>query len=82
MDFFKVKQLGNLIPSLRYGDLCLCEDFFVKHANACIERTIRENNPKEMKRLFNILCEIYEDGTNEVQSLIAVTVLGSVAIIL
>ena len=29
-----------------------------------------------MKRLFNILCEIYEDGTNEVQSLIAVTVLG------
>ena len=54
----------------------LCEEFFTKHANACIERTIRENNPKEMKRLFNIICEIYEDGTNEVQSLIAVTALG------
>ena len=29
-----------------------------------------------MKRLFNIFAEIYEDGTNEVQSLIAVTALG------
>ncbi len=77
-------KLSGLYPALKdeiarnieeYGEF-LCEDFFVQHANAFIERTIRENNPKEMKRLFNIICEIYEDGTNEVQSLIAVTALG------
>lgn len=58
-----------------YGEF-LCEDFFMNHANKFIEATIRENNPQKMKRLFNILNEVYEDGTNEVQSLIAVTVLG------
>lgn len=58
-----------------YGEF-LCEDFFVNHANKYIENTIRENSPQKMKRLFNILSEVYEDGTNEVQSLIAVTVLG------
>ena len=30
-----------------------------------------------MKKLFTLLNEIYEDGTNDIQSLIAVTILGS-----
>ena len=60
-----------------YGEF-LCEDFFVNHANAEIMRDIRENNPQRMKKLFGIFGEIYEDGTNEVQSLIAVTILGSI----
>ncbi len=60
-----------------YGEF-LCEDFFVNHANAEILRDIRENNPQRMKKLFGILGEIYEDGTNEVQSLIAVTILGEI----
>ena len=30
-----------------------------------------------MKKLFNLLNDIYEDGTNETQSVIAVTILGS-----
>ncbi len=77
-------KLAGIYPELKdaisgnieeYGEF-LCEDFFVKHGTPCIEKTIRENNPKEMKRLFNIICEIYEDGTNEVQSLICVTALG------
>lgn len=77
-------KLAGLYPELKdeitrniedYGEF-LCEDFFVNHANALIEATVRENNPQKMKRLFNIICEIYEDGTNEVQSLIAVTALG------
>ena len=38
---------------------------------------IRENNPVKMKKLFNLLNDIYEDGTNETQSIIAVTILGS-----
>ena len=29
-----------------------------------------------MRKLFNLLYEIYDDGTNEIQSIIAVTVLG------
>lgn len=77
-------KLSGIYPELKeliseniatYGEF-LCEEFFVSHANKFVENTIRENNPQKMKRLFNILCEIYEDGTNEVQSLIAVTVLG------
>lgn len=77
-------KLAGLYPELKtplemniqqYGEF-LCEDFFVNHANSFIENTIRENNPQKMKRLFNIFSEIYEDGTNEVQSLIAVTALG------
>lgn len=59
-------------------DEFLCEDFFVNHANAEILRDIRDNNPQRMKKLFGILGEIYEDGTNEVQSLIAVTILGEI----
>ncbi|MCH5199168.1 MAG: hypothetical protein J1E34_09725, partial [Oscillospiraceae bacterium] len=60
-----------------YGEF-LCEDFFVEHANSEIMNIIRENNPQKMKKLFNILGEVYEDGTNEVQSLIAVTILGQI----
>lgn len=77
-------KLSGIYPELKlaierniadYGEF-LCEDFFVNHANKCIEATIRENNPQKMKRLFNVITAIYEDGTNEVQSLIAVTALG------
>ncbi len=60
-----------------YGEF-LPEDFFVNHANKCIMATIRENDPKAMKKLFNQLTDIYENGTNEVQNLIAVTILGEI----
>jgi len=60
-----------------YGEF-LCEDFFVNHANKEIMSIINENNPQKMKKLFNVLGEVYEDGTNEVQSLIAVTILGQI----
>jgi hypothetical protein len=30
-----------------------------------------------MRKLFNLLNDIYEDGTNDTQSLVAVTILGS-----
>ena len=39
-------------------------------------RVIKENDPQKMRKLFNLLNEIYDDGTNEIQSIIAVTVLG------
>ncbi len=60
----------------KYG-VFLPEDFFVNHGNAVVHATIRENNPTKMKKLFNLLNDIYEDGNNDVQSIIAVTILGS-----
>ena len=40
-------------------------------------KTIKENDPVKMRKLFNLLNDIYEDGTNETQSLICVTILGA-----
>ena len=60
----------------KYGQF-LPEDFFMNHGTPVVLQTIKENNPQKMKRLFNLLNEIYEDGTNETQSLIAVTILGA-----
>lgn len=60
----------------KYGEF-LAEDFFVNHCNPLILQTIRENSPQPMKKLFNCLNEIYNDGTNEVQGVIVVTILGS-----
>lgn len=59
----------------KYGQF-LPEDFFVNHGTPAVLATIKENNPQKMKRLFNLLNDIYEDGTNETQSLIVVTILG------
>lgn len=60
----------------KYGEF-LVEDFFLNHGNAYIINTIRENNPQKMRKLFNCLNEIYNDGTNEVQGVIVITILGS-----
>lgn len=77
-------RLTQIYPELRpayknnveYYSEFLPEDFFLNHANATIRAIVKENNPQKMKKLFNLLNEIYLDGTNETQSLIAVTVLG------
>lgn len=60
----------------KYGQF-LAEDFFVNHGTPAVLETIKENNPQKMKKLFNLLNDIYEDGTNETQSLIVVTILGA-----
>lgn len=52
------------------------EEFFQKYGTAKVVAAIKENNPATMKKLFQVLNEIYEDGTNETQSVIAVTILG------
>lgn len=58
-----------------YGEF-LAEDFFVNHGNKIVIDTIRENNSVKMKKLFKLLNDIYEDGTNDTQSTVAVTILG------
>lgn len=59
----------------RYDEF-LPEEFFTEHANALIINTIRLNQKQEMNKLFKILNDIYENGTNDTQSLVAVTILG------
>ncbi len=60
----------------RYGQF-LAEDFFINHGTPVVLATIRENNPQKMKKLFNLLNDIYDDGTSETQGLVAVTILGT-----
>ena len=60
----------------KYGQF-LSEEFFIKYGTPVVLETIRENNPVKMRKLFNLLNDIYEDGTNETQSLICVTILGA-----
>ncbi len=57
-------------------DEFLAEDFFVNHGNALVIDTIRQNDQIKMRKLFNLFNEIYEDGTNDTQSLVAVTIIG------
>lgn len=59
-----------------YGEF-LADDFFVNHGNKYVIETIKENDKIKMRKLFNLLNDIYEDGTNDTQSLVAVTILGS-----
>lgn len=58
-----------------YGEF-LAEDFFVNHGNKKVIETIRQNDRVKMRKLFNLLNDIYEDGTNDTQSLVGVTILG------
>ena len=55
----------------------LPEEFFVNYGTPRVIEAIKENKPATMKKLFQTLNEIYEDGTNDTQSLIAVTILGA-----
>ncbi len=77
-------RLCHVYPQLRplhkanidkYGEF-FAEEFFADHATALIIGTIKQNDPATMKKLFQVLNEIYEDGTNDTQSLIAVSILG------
>ncbi len=56
----------------KYG-VFLADEFFTLYGSYAID-TIRKNDTQQMKKLFNMINEIYLDGTNEVQSLIAVTI--------
>lgn len=77
-------RLSVMFPELRpmykenlekYGEF-LAEEFFDLYGTPAIMQTIRENNTQRMKKLFHLLNEIYNDGTNETQSLIVVSILG------
>lgn len=54
----------------------LGEDFFVNHANEYIIGTIKSYDKTMQKKLFKILTDIYQNGSSDVQGLVAVTILG------
>ncbi len=60
----------------KYGEF-LADEFFTKYGNAKMRETVRRNDPIQMRKLFNMLNEVYNDGTNQTQSVIVVTILGS-----
>ncbi len=77
-------RFGALYPEFKnvikqnvvdYGEF-LPETFFLEHGNAKVLDIIRNGTEAEQKRLFKMLGEVFEDGTNEVQDVIGVTILG------
>lgn len=68
---FKEPYKANLE---KYGEF-YGEEFFVKYAPVIIN-TIRQKDRVLLKKVFNILNDIYENGSSDVQGLVAVTILG------
>lgn len=77
-------RFGVLYPDLKddikknisdYGEF-LPETFFQEIGTKRVLDVIKNGTEPERKKLFKMLGEIYEDGTNEVQDVIGVTILG------
>ena len=69
---FKDEIKANVV---KYGEF-LPEDFFMNYGTAKGLDVIKNGTKQEQKKLFKMLNEIYEDGINDVQDIIAVTILG------
>lgn len=76
----------SLFPELReayhanveqYGEFLAAEFFENQGGNKAVANTLRGRDQARVKKMMNLFNEIYEDGTNETQSLLCVTVLGS-----
>ena len=77
-------RFGALYPEFKniikqnvvdYGEF-LPETFFLEYGNEKVLGIIKNGSEAEKKRLFKMLGEIFEDGTNEGQDVIGVTILG------
>ncbi|HBA93117.1 MAG TPA: hypothetical protein DCZ02_00710 [Ruminococcaceae bacterium] len=69
---FKDEIKANVV---KYGEF-LPEDFFINHGNQKVLDVIQNGTKAEQKKLFKMLGEVFEDGINDVQDVIAVTILG------
>ena len=58
-----------------YGDF-LPETFFKEVGTPKVLDVIKNGTAADRKKLFKMLNEVYEDGTNEVQDIIGVSILG------
>lgn len=77
-------RFGTLYPEfkdeikknvMQYGEF-LPEDFFINYGTPKVLDVIKNGTEAEHKKLFKLLNEVYEDGINDVQDVIAVTILG------
>lgn len=77
-------RFGVLFPDLKdeikrniaaYGEF-LPETFFTEYGTPRVLDVLRNGSDAEVKKMFKMLNEVYEDGTNEVQDIIGVTILG------
>ncbi len=77
-------RFGTLYPELKnsikaniaqYGEF-LPETFFAEVGTKKVLDVIANGTAAEHKKLFKMLNEVYEDGTNEVQDIIGVSILG------
>ena len=77
-------RFGTLYPDMKdaikaniaeYGEF-LPETFFIQTGTARVMDIIANGTETEQKKLFKMLNEVYEDGTNEVQDVIGVTFVG------
>lgn len=77
-------RFGTLYPDMKdavkaniakYGEF-LPETFFCEIGTEKVIDIIANGSETEQKKLFKMLNEVYEDGTNEVQDIIGVTILG------
>lgn len=77
-------RFGTLYPDMKdaikeniakYGEF-LPETFFIEVGTARVMDIIANGSDADCKKLFRMLNEIYEDGINEVQDIIGVTILG------
>lgn len=77
-------RFGTLYPELKneiklniatYGEF-LPETFFIEYGTPKVLDVIQNGTAAEQKKLFKLLGDVFEDGTNEVQDVIAVTILG------
>ncbi len=59
----------------KYGEF-LPETFFTEIGTPKVLDVIKNGSEADQKKLFKMLGEVYEDGTNEVQDIIGVTILG------
>jgi len=88
--YYDALSFGNsftaMFPELRaaykanyekYGEF-LAEEFFLRGGgNDLVLRVVQSNDTQQLKRLFGLFNEVYENGVNDVQSLICVTILGA-----
>ena len=52
------------------------EEFFINYGTPKVLDVIKNGSDAERKKLFKMLNEVFEDGINDVQDVIAVTILG------
>lgn len=73
-DAFGLKEEAKEIVA-SYDEL-LPETFFVQHGTPFVMEAIHSKNDEKLKKIFKLLNDIYENGTNSAQDLIVVTIMG------